>query len=80
MVEALRPSAPLTRFNAPVESLGSIDPETAAALIVSSSDVALVMDSVGVIRDVAFGNEELAREAYRNWIGRRWTDTVTVES
>ena len=80
MVEALRPSAPLTRFNAPVESLGSIDPETAAALIVSSSDVALVMDSDGVIRDVAFGNEELAREAYRNWIGRRWTDTVTVES
>ncbi len=80
MVEALRPSAPLTRFNAPVESLGSIDPETAAALIVSSSDVALVMDKDGVIRDVAFGNEELAREAYRNWIGRRWTDTVTVES
>ena len=80
MVEALRPSGPLTRFNAPNESLGSIDPETAAALIVSSSDVALVMDSEGVIRDVAFGNEELGREAYRNWIGRRWTDTVTIES
>jgi transcriptional regulator PpsR len=70
----------LTRFSAPVESLGSIDPETAAALIVSSSDVALVMDSDGVIRDVAFGNEELGREAYRNWVGRRWTETVTIES
>ena len=80
MVEPKRPVAPTTRFNAPLESLGSIDPETAAALLALASDVALVMDSDGVIRDVAFGTDELARDAYRAWIGKRWLDTVTVES
>ena len=80
MVEALRPLAALARFNAPLDSLGSIDPETAATLIATSSDVALVIDRDGVIRDVAFGNDELARAAHRDWIGRRWVDTVTIDS
>ena len=80
MVEPKRPVAVRTRFSAPLESLGSIDPETAAALLGQACDVALVLDSEGVIRDVSFGNEDLARDAYRDWIGRRWLDTVTVES
>jgi transcriptional regulator PpsR len=70
----------MARFNAPKDSLGSIDPETASALLAASSDVALVIDSEGVIRDAAFGNEELARDAHRDWIGRRWIDTVTIDS
>ncbi len=70
----------MAQFHAPKDSLGSIDPETAAALITSSSDVALVIDSEGVIRDAAFGNDDLARDAYRDWVGRRWVDTVTADS
>ena len=57
-----------------------MDPETAAALLAAAADVTLVMDKDGVIADVAFGGEDLARDAYRNWVGRRWVDTVTVES
>jgi len=38
------------------------------------------MDSDGVIRDVSFGTDELARDAYKDWIGKRWLDTVTVDS
>jgi len=79
LVEAVKPSTML-RFTKPQDSLGSMDPETAAALISSSADVTLVMDSDGVIVDVAFGSEDLARDAYNKWIGRRWIDTVTVES
>jgi len=33
-----------------------------------------------VIRDVAVGNEELETEAYRDWLGRTWAETVTAES
>ena len=80
LVEPKRPVAVSTRFSAPLESLGSIDPETAAALLGLAADVALVMDSEGVVRDVAFATDELARDAYRDWIGKRWIDTVTVES
>ncbi|MBY0611271.1 MAG: transcriptional regulator PpsR [Beijerinckiaceae bacterium] len=44
------------------------------------SDVALVLDDKGVIRDLAFSNNDLAAENHEHWLGRRWIDTVTVES
>ena len=33
-----------------------------------------------MIRDMAFGNEDTAREMGRRWVGRQWADTVTSES
>ncbi|MGA2043388.1 MAG: transcriptional regulator PpsR [Roseiarcus sp.] len=80
MIEASDSAPSLARFVAPADSLASIDAETAAALIVTSSDVALVVDGEGIVRDVAFGNASLGKEAYRAWIGRGWADTVTSES
>jgi transcriptional regulator PpsR len=80
VIEALGSVAARTRFAAPLDSLGSIDPETAAALLVTCSDVSLVVDGQGVIVDAAFANADFARDLYRDWIGRRWVDTVTIES
>jgi transcriptional regulator PpsR len=70
----------LTHFARPLDSLGSIDPETVAALIEAAADIAMVVDEQGIVRDVAFSNANLARDAYRAWIGQRWIDTVTIES
>jgi transcriptional regulator PpsR len=70
----------LKQFAAPKKSLGGIDPEAAATLIAATADVALVVDGKGVIRDLAFGSEELSREGYADWIGHPWAETVTVES
>jgi transcriptional regulator PpsR len=67
-------------FAAPKDSLGTLEAEVASALIAASSDVALVLDSDGVIRDVAFGSEELSQEGYDSWVGKPWLDTVTLES
>ena len=80
MIDALSSAAALGRFASPVESFGSLDSQSAATLILTASDVTLVVDSQGVIVDAAFSNPDLAKEAYRDWIGRRWVDTVTVES
>ncbi len=80
MTDALSTASALSRFATPAESFGPIDPQTAASLIVTASDLALVVNAEGVIIDVAFGNPDLAKEAYRDWIGRRWVETVTVES
>ena len=80
MIDALSSAAVQGRFASPVESFGSLDSQTAATLILTASDVTLVVDSQGVIVDAAFSNPDLAKEAYRDWIGRRWVDTVTVES
>ncbi len=67
-------------FRAPKRTLGDLSAETAAKLIAAASDIALIVDAKGVIRDVAFGSDELAKEGYENWVGRPWVETVTVES
>jgi transcriptional regulator PpsR len=70
----------MLQFDAPEESLGTLDAQAAGHLIASAGDVALVVDEEGVIRDMAFGSEELSREAHADWLGKRWIDTVTEES
>ena len=70
----------MKNFKSPRKSLGSLDAETAAGLIAAAADVALVVDRKGVIKDVAFGSDELSREVDTQWSGQSWLDTVTAES
>jgi transcriptional regulator PpsR len=80
VIDALSSVAALGRFRSPGGSFAAIDAETVAALLASASDVTLVVDSEGVVRDVAFGSADLAKDAYRNWVGRHWADTVVSDS
>lgn len=72
----------MKQFKAPKRSLGDFNAEAAATLITAAADVALIIDAKGVIRDVAFGSDELANELQgaAAWIGQPWAETVTVES
>ena len=69
-------------FRAPQTSFSALDAEAAGALIASVTDVALIIDADGIIRDCSFQTEELAEELEhgRPWVGRAWLETVTVES
>jgi transcriptional regulator PpsR len=67
-------------FRAPKRTLGDLDADAAAKLITAAADIAVVIDSKGIVRDVALGSEELGHEGYGNWVGQRWIDTVTIES
>ncbi len=67
-------------FITPELFLADLDAKMAATLIAASADVVLIVDGGGVIRDMAFGNEELRSHGYREWIGKSWLQTVTVES
>jgi transcriptional regulator PpsR len=67
-------------FEAPARTLGGLDAETAAAVIRAGSDVALILDRDGIIRDMAFGSDDLLGEGGGNWRGQPWTGTVTAES
>ena len=62
------------------KSIGAIDASGTARLITAASDVALVLDSKGVICDLAFNNAELSHGNREHWLGRPWVDTVTTES
>jgi transcriptional regulator PpsR len=67
-------------FESPDLSLGDLRADVAGRLLAAASDVALILDDDGVIRDLAFGSEDLLSEGYYDWIGKPWVATVTVES
>jgi transcriptional regulator PpsR len=67
-------------FDAPTATLGDVNATKAGTLIATSSDIALILDAEGYIRDLACGSEQMASEGYEQWLGQRWSDTVTVES
>lgn len=73
-------SAAVNQFGAPQDWLGELNAETASALVMAAADVALILDDKGVIRDLAFGSEDLAAQWAGQWLGRPWIEIVTIES
>ena len=72
----------MKQFSVAKKWFAQLDSETAGKLITVASDVALVIPDPtdGVIRDVAFGSNELPAELAKGWLGKSWSDTVTSES
>lgn len=70
----------MTAFRSPKDALGDLDGETAARLVTAACDLVLSLDRDGVIRDLAFGEQELAALGCSRWLGRPWLETVTLES
>ena len=68
------------KFGKPELYLADLDADAAATLIAASADVVLIVDEAGVIRDLAFGTAELRGHGYHEWLGKEWSQTVTVES
>ena len=46
----------------------------------AAGDVALIIDSKGIIKDAAFADAEMVKDGFSDWVGQRWVDTVTPES
>lgn len=69
-------------FKSPKESLGDLGAQSAAKLIAAATDVAVVVDGQGVIRDVAFNKDELSLEldGHGRWLGSKLVETVTTET
>lgn len=67
-------------FGEPENTLADLSAESAGTLLSVSTDLTLIVDGDGVIRDLSTGSEELSRESYSEWVGQAWVDTVTVES
>ncbi|RZI98932.1 MAG: hypothetical protein EOO54_28135, partial [Haliea sp.] len=54
-------------FARPELFLADLDSDTTASLIAASADVVLIVDEAGVIRDLAFGSEELLTQGCQEW-------------
>jgi hypothetical protein len=66
-------------FKSVKRSLGDLDAKIAARLITASSDVAMVIDTNGKIRDLAFSSEQFANIDATGWPGKQLADVVTSE-
>ncbi|MBL8344717.1 MAG: PAS domain-containing protein [Rubrivivax sp.] len=62
-----------------LDALSDHAPALAAVVAQVASDVALVIDTEGVIRSVADGGAALS-PSLAGWVGRRWVDTATPDS
>jgi transcriptional regulator PpsR len=71
------------KFSGAKKWLGDLDTETASSLITAATDIALVVNggADGVIRDVAFGSDELEGDfGGEPLVGKTWAESVTAES
>jgi transcriptional regulator PpsR len=69
-------------FKSPKESLGDLGALSVAKLIAAATDVAVVVDAQGFIRDVAFNKEELSLEldGHGRWLGSKFREIVTPDT
>ncbi len=67
-------------FDAIDPAFGALDATSAAALLAVTGDIALVMDQVGLIRDVALNGDNSQFDGAHAWVGRAWIDTVSSEA
>ena len=77
-----RISSLVKAFLSPQTSLGDLDATSAATLIAAAADIALVVDSAGTIRDIAFHNGQLVDELPNaaGWVGRPFLHSVLPDS
>jgi transcriptional regulator PpsR len=59
--------------------LSGLGPELAAAFVSLASDIALVIGTDGVIRNVATGQADTAA-AFEGWVGKPWAETATGDT
>ena len=57
-------------FEMPGQFLADLDADAAAELITAAADVVLILDEAGVIRDLAFGSDELLAQGCQDWVGK----------
>ncbi|TXI19817.1 MAG: transcriptional regulator PpsR [Roseateles sp.] len=68
-------------FQAPERHFQTPSAELLAGVVAAAADLALIVDGQGVIRDVSLGGGHAAELGeLRQWVGRRWAETVMIEN
>nr|MCU0624542.1 hypothetical protein [Gemmatimonadaceae bacterium] len=72
---AIRPAADLDD-----PALAALPPRTLASLLAAAGDVAVVVDTAGMVQFVLVTGADQGLEAAESWMGRPFADTVTSET
>jgi transcriptional regulator PpsR len=60
--------------------IGPVGADVAARLIAASTDLSLILDDAGFVRDVAVGSLDLSGEGLRDWVGKPLAATMAGDS
>jgi transcriptional regulator PpsR len=61
-------------------NLTRLDPAESASLVAAASDITLVIDAQGVIREALIGNQDWLAADTPAWVDKSWAEVVTSES
>ena len=67
-------------FKSAHKAFANLNGAVVGQLIASASDVALLIDKAGTIKDVSIGTDFIEAPSCAAWIGQSWIDTVTSDS
>lgn len=67
-------------FQAEARVFDGLSSQDIANLLAKASDLAVVLDRSGIVRDLAVSEPDIPSDTFDGWIGRPFTDTVTSES
>ena len=70
----------MSRTTSPDVLSKTLDARTGSQLLLEANDICLVMDSAGVIEQVALGTEDASLAVATDWVGKAWSETATAES
>lgn len=59
---------------------GCVDSQLSSRIIAAASDLALVVDREGVIREVTVGDSIQEHASWSSLVGKRWSDTIAFDS
>ena len=70
----------MVKFKNPEILSRALSSNSGVAVLSHANDISLIVDADGIIHDVAVApTAEILKKA-RRWVGKKWSDTVTVES
>lgn len=64
----------------PSGALARMDTSAAVRLVMASADVAVVVNKDGIVKDVMLAQEARLPAEFGSWLGKRWIDTIAVDS
>ena len=65
---------------APLSAMGPLSADAVVQALAVASDITLLIDRRGIVRDLALGSADLAEHGVQDWVGRPWADTVLPEN
>lgn len=69
----------MKQFKNPKRAFGDVEASKASRLVSAATDLALVVETDGSIKDISFSNEDYEKFGVGNWVGKKLREVVTLE-